>query len=211
MIWIYERTKISQSGNDAPVVCAKMICDTFAELPAVNYSQDFTLGIGSEAHVIENDADYEMKSEGTWVRSYPNKIQVDMSGYYTSAQTDSAISTALTNYYTQAQTDAAIAAANYFVRGTQIVATSDAHFNVKGITTKGAWYFGQSLVQYMDNMPASYPVQGGQIRVVENQGTNRFIMELTSNSVAASGKVWRCWYTSGGWGDWYLFEGTLDV
>ena len=35
----------------------------------------------------------------------------DLSGYYTSQQTDAAISTALASYYTKTQTDAAITAA----------------------------------------------------------------------------------------------------
>lgn len=192
-------------------IVGKIYCDAFSDLPAVNaFSQYGTLTVSSKAYVIATGEEYMLDGSGTWIKQ-PGKFSLDLSGYYTSTQTDSAISTALTNYYTQSQVDTAVAAANYFVRGTQVVATSDNHFNVKGITAKGAWYFGQSLVQYMDNMPPSYPVQGGQIRVLENQGTNRFIMEITSNSVAASGKVWRCWYTSNGWGDWYLFDGTLDV
>lgn len=205
-------TLYNYASVGAGEIVGQCYCDSVSELPATTDFSEGTLVSPSECIVINDSDKYILNSVGVWKKQKTGStVTLDMSGYYTSAQTDSAISTALTNYYTQSQVDTAVAAANYFVRGTQVVATTDNHFNVKGITTKGAWYFGQSLVQYMDNMPPSYPVQGGQIRVLENQGTNRFIMEITSNSVAASGKVWRCWYTSNGWGDWYLFEGTLDV
>ena len=128
----------------------------------------------------------------------------DLGDYYTSTQTDSAISTALSTYTTDTLNKAVA-----YDRGQQILATTDEHFNVFGITTRGAWYFGASVVQYMDNMPSTFPSSGGgQIRVYENQGTNRFLMEITANSVAGSGKIWRCWYTSNGWGSWYEFSGT---
>ena len=154
-----------------------------------------------------------MTSSGTWVlQPSPMTTQLDLSGYYTSAETDTEISTALASYTDTAGMTAAIAAANYFLRGSQITATSDNHFDVFGLSQIGAWYFGASVVPYMDNMPTSFPASGGgQIRIIENQGTNRFIMTITANSIAGSGQMWQCWYTANGWGSWYKTTMTVDT
>ena len=161
-----------------------------------------------------------MNSSGTWVlQPSPMTTQLDLSGYYTSAETDTEISTALASYTDTAGMTAAIDAANYFLRGSQITATSDSHYDVEKMAPAsdpadlrvGAWYFGQSVVPYLDNMPPSYPAQGGQIRIKENQSQSRFLMEITSNSVAGSGIIWRRWYTSVGWGSWYKTTMTVDT
>ena len=177
--------------------------DTQADLPSATSMDNYTIVTPSELTVVYDGSKWMIDETGTW-RKQPGQFTLDLSGYYTSAQTDSAISTALSTY----TTDTLNKAVSYD-RGTQILATTDEHFNVFGITTRGAWYFGASVVQYMDNMPSTFPSSGGgQIRVYENQGTNRFLMEITANSVAGSGKIWRCWYTSAGWGSWYEFSGT---
>ena len=193
-----------------------VICDTDSDLPAYDYFSGVNLYMGSKAHVIQTDKDYMLGSDGTWYEQPVVQATLDPSGYYTKAETalaiGSALSLALATYSTTAEMNAAIAAANYFLRGNQITATSDSRFDVESIITAGAWYFGASVVQYMDNMPPSFPATGGgNIRVIENQGTNRFIMEITANSVAGSGIIWRRWYTTSGWGSWYKYEGVVDA
>lgn len=46
-------------------------CDTTADLPNMNYTStadaEVTLVMGSNAHIIEDNTAYEMKSDGTWV------------------------------------------------------------------------------------------------------------------------------------------------
>lgn len=180
--------------------------DTQSDLPSATDLDGYTIVCPSKMTVIYDGSEWIIDETGTW-RKQPGQFTLDISGYYTSAETDAAISTALSDY-----TANTVNKAVSYDRGAQILATSDEHFNVFGITSRGAWYFGASVVQYMDNMPPSFPSSGGgQIRVYENQGTNRFLMEITANSVAGSGKIWRCWYTSNGWGSWYLFSGTVDT
>ena len=190
-----------------------IICDTVSDLPAVNAFSGISLYMGSVADIIQTGDRYKLNSSGTWIKQpAPTTTQLDLSGYYTGAETDAAISAALSSYTDTAGMTAAIAAANFFLRGSQITATSDNHFDIESLITAGAWYFGASVVPYMDNMPPSFPATGGgNIRVIENQGTNRFIMEITANSVAGSGIIWRRWYTTSGWGSWYKFEGVVDV
>ena len=208
--------------------------DTAGDLPAQNDYTGYTIYMGSTFKDISTGDKYEIDSAGNWhLQPSDHTTILDLSGYYTSAEVDSAIASALTAYsttaemtvaigqafavliapyYTAAQTDAAIEANSYFLRGQTITATSDNHFDVFGLAQVGAWYFGASVVQYMDNMPASFPsTGGGNIRIIENQGTNRFLMQLTANSVAGSGVLWYCWYTSSGWGNWYKFSGVIDT
>ena len=197
-----------------------IICDTVSDLPAVNAFSGISLYMGSVADIIQTGDRYKLNSSGTWIKQpAPTTTQLDLSGYYTDAETDAAISAALASYTDTAGMTAAIAAESYYRRGSQITATSDSHYDVEKMAPAsdqadlrvGAWYFGQSVVPYLDNMPPSYPVQGGQIMVRENQSTSRFLMEITSNSVAGAGIIWRRWYTSVGWGSWYRFDGVVDV
>lgn len=70
---IYANPNVRASFRDGYLI-ASFICDTEAELPALNYFADYTLEIGCTAHVIENATDYEMKSDGTWCKA----IQSDL-------------------------------------------------------------------------------------------------------------------------------------
>ena len=197
-----------------------IICDTVSDLPAVNAFSGISLYMGSVADIIQAGDRYKLNSSGTWIKQpAPTTTKIDLSDYYTDTETDAAIIAALASYTDTAGMTAAIAAANYFLRGSQITATSDSHYDVEKMAPAndsadirvGSWFFGASVVQYMDHMPPSFPATGGgNIRIVENQGTNRFIMEITANSVAGSGIIWRRWYTTSGWGSWYKFEGVVD-
>ena len=46
-----------------------IICDDVTDLPnTLTFVSGYTAVIGSEAHVVSNQLDYEMKSDGTWVQ-----------------------------------------------------------------------------------------------------------------------------------------------
>lgn len=64
-----------------PDIIAKYECDTVADLPAQNQTE-FNLQIGTTAHVIDDNAGYQMQSNGTW------RLQRS-AGYYTQSQIDS--------------------------------------------------------------------------------------------------------------------------
>lgn len=63
-----------------------ILCDTAADLPA---SVDgYSVAQGFTAKIIEDGSTYIADSSGTW-KKQPDGIQLDLSGYYTAAQTDS--------------------------------------------------------------------------------------------------------------------------
>ena len=64
-----------------PDIIGKYECDTVTDLPTKNQT-DFNLSIGTTAHVIDDNADYQMQSDGTW------RLQRS-AGYYTQSQIDS--------------------------------------------------------------------------------------------------------------------------
>lgn len=210
--WYYKFDGIQSVGSDVGGI-GVCYADTEADIGTrTDFSGKVLLG-GSTCHAISEGTDWMIDSSGVWHKQPdPHTTQLDLSDYYTDAETDAAISAALASYTDTAGMTAAIAAESYYRRGSQITATSDSRFDVESLITAGAWYFGASVVPYMDNMPTSFPSSGGgQIRVMENQGTNRLIMDITANSVSGSGIIWRRWYTVSGWGSWYRFDGGVDV
>ena len=153
-------------------------CDTAADLPAVSAFSQGDLVQGSKAKDIDTGDEYMMNSGGTWIKQpSPTTTQLDLSGYYTSVQTDSAISSALSDYWTQAetttaigqafgvmiapyytgaQTDTAIAnaiAAEYSKIGTAIPNGADLHsadYDVPG------FYYKVSSANTIINLPANF-------------------------------------------------------
>lgn len=85
---IYTNPNIRASSRDGYVI-ATFIADTVAELPPLNYLTDYTLEIGSTCHVIEDSGDYEMQSNGTWVK----RIPAVLANTYTRAEIDSRFTT----------------------------------------------------------------------------------------------------------------------
>lgn len=85
---IYTNPNIRASSRDGYVI-ATFIADTVAELPPLNYLTDYTLEIGSTCHVIEDSGDYEMQSNGTWVK----RIPAVLANTYTRTEIDSKIAT----------------------------------------------------------------------------------------------------------------------
>lgn len=75
---IYPNPNIRSSYRDGYVI-ATFICDTVADLPALNYFADYTLEIGSTAHVIGNATDYEMQSDGTWCAAHTTDLSAIIS------------------------------------------------------------------------------------------------------------------------------------
>lgn len=45
------------------------VCDDVADLPSFDSTEDYVIQMGSKAHVIANNKDYRMKSDGTWVEN----------------------------------------------------------------------------------------------------------------------------------------------
>lgn len=71
---------VNNYSGGLPILVAEFEVDDVASLPAQNQTT-YSIGIGSTAHVIENNSTYKMQSNGTWVLQYAN-------GYYTETQID---------------------------------------------------------------------------------------------------------------------------
>ena len=84
---IYVNPNVRASYRDGYVI-ATFIADTVSELPATNYLTGYTLEMGSTCHVIENSGDYEMKSDGTWVK----RIPAELANTYTRTEIDNMVS-----------------------------------------------------------------------------------------------------------------------
>ena len=63
-----------------------ILCDTTADLPATVDGYSVTQGF--TAKIIEDGSTYIADTSGTW-KKQPDGIQLDLTGYYTAAQTDS--------------------------------------------------------------------------------------------------------------------------
>lgn len=86
------------------------IVDAQSDLPGVNDLSPYKITSPSTCYVIADGSKWMLNSGDLWVQQ-PAGVSLDLSGYYTSAQTDSAISTALSGYATSVEVTADIAAA----------------------------------------------------------------------------------------------------
>lgn len=77
----YARAKADLTGN---LVRAEILCDTAADLPAVNAFSGYELLQGSKSHVIDDNNDYMLDSGGSW-HPYGG---TDWQNVYTKSETD---------------------------------------------------------------------------------------------------------------------------
>ena len=92
-------------GADKSYQTCYFECDSASDLPAQNQS-DYVIDIGSEAHDIDQNAKYMMKSNGTWT------LQEAGTAAYTKAETDALLADKAdkSTTYTKTQTDNLLAA-----------------------------------------------------------------------------------------------------
>lgn len=101
-------------------VVVSLVVDKEADLPAQNALGNNQIMVApSICHCTKESTDWQMDSTGAWFRQKSTQdvnatVQLDLSNYYTSEETDQAIEDAidnidLSNYYTKTQTDIKIA------------------------------------------------------------------------------------------------------
>lgn len=95
---VFAKAKADLSANLARAI---ILCDTVADLPAVNAFTGYELIWGSTAHVIDDNQDYMMDSLGNW---YPDGGTV-WQNVYTKTETDTLLN-AKQDTLTSAQLDA---------------------------------------------------------------------------------------------------------
>ena len=198
-------------------IIGQCCCDTAAELPAVNaFSSIGTLVATSTCRVIDESATYQLNTQGVWKKKTDaTSVALDLSGYYTSAQTDSAISAALSDYYTDAQTDAAIAAALAGYYNPNISPSSIS--NGTDIFTLSAGVYAKATsVNTLVNLPSDFTGNYDafllfvRLAFTGNTWRRQFILFPVSNSGAWETRL--CYRnnetsTQGTFGSWVRFDG----
>lgn len=89
-------------------VRAVLIADTASDLPSS--TTDLIWLLGSSAKVVDDGSEYYINSNGVWVQQ-PSSNQLDLTGYYTSAETDTLLA-GKQDSLTSAQIDAINTAVN---------------------------------------------------------------------------------------------------
>lgn len=176
-------------------------CDTQADLPGAD---DFTchLMLGTKAEVMDGTR-WRMKSDGTWEQQpAPNTTQLDLSGYYTTAQVD-ALDAGL-----QSQIDL-----TYKLNTSTVLADPDPDHSVYAdlwdTTLPFGTYIRTSDVSNVQHLPTGFT---GGFKVVIERGLTNARRVLTLFKISGTGSVgnefYRCILGSGGTGTWYMYSGT---
>ena len=176
-------------------------CDTQADLPGAD---DFTchLMLGSRAEVMDGTV-WRMKSNGTWEQQpAPNTTQLDLSGYYTTAQVD-ALAASL-----QSQIDL-----TYKLNTSSVLTDPDpdqgVYADLWDMTLPFGTYLRSSNVSDVQHLPTGF---SGGFKVVIERGLTNVRRVLTLYKVSGSGSVgdefYRCILGTGGTGTWYKYSGT---
>ena len=176
-------------------------CDTQTDLPGAD---DFTchLMLGSKAEVMDGTV-WRMKSDGTWEQQpAPNTTQLDLSGYYTTAQVD-ALDAGL-----QSQIDL-----TYKLNTSTVLADPDpdngVYADLWDTTLPFGTYLRSSNVSNVQHLPTGFT---GGFKVIIERGLTNARRVLTLFKVSGTGSVgdefYRCILGTGGTGTWYKYTGT---
>lgn len=201
-------------------IIGQCYADTAADLPAASDFPQYGLLIAtSTCHCIAEDITYQMDGSGAWHPKHTG-ISLDLSGYYTSAEVDSAISSALSGYYTAAQVNSAIGVAlsDYYtsaevdeaISANNLGTAGAADENLNNFTEIGHRYWSASNANSLANRPLgtqpgafsaqNFPIgidpqnprvlQMGVYNVVSGVAQNRIFLRILSSS------GWSGWYES---------------
>lgn len=192
-------------------VLGHVICDTVADLPAPTDFTGQVLVMGSWADIIQTGDSYKMHSDGTWeLQPAPTTTQLDLSGYYTSAEVDSAISTALSAYTNTTDMNNAINTAimvtQYTNRGTEPADGTDI------LSLPVGRYFKSSAAQTLVNTPSTFNGQACVFDIRNTTTTTGTRMRIDFYSCAPSNEP-HYWFavkagTLADWKPWIEMTGT---
>ena len=180
----------SFSSGDADIF-GVVICDTQSDLPAQNHFTGYSLFMGSVAEVVEDGTKWKMNSSGTWKQQPADaSVALDLSGYYTSAQVDAAINTA-------------IMSTQYINRGTEIGADGA---DLDTLETAGK-YFCSAYATACTNLPSDFSGLAFTLKVEHMTTTTgnrlrQILMPAAAPSNVPIPKIWIRYKTGSGTGTW---------
>ena len=160
--WIvkYESKGNVSSGSDIlELALAQCIADSETDLPSQDAFTGKRLYKGSTCKCLQECTEWELNSSAVWKKQESaNSVTLDLSGYYTSAQVDAAITaavnSALASYTTTADMNTAINTAimttQYTNRGTEPADGADI------LDLPVGRYFKSSNAQTLVNIPSTF-------------------------------------------------------
>lgn len=187
-------------GSEQEIV-VDIIIDTPLDLPAQNALSPYKIVCPSTARCVSGER-FMMRSNGSWVQQPDTHLALDLTGYYTIAQTDSAIASAVLSFQNTAD--------NRYKRiGTgETVADGT---NLDKLTQPGK-YRNANANNGCSNMPSEVAGRPFTVDVENTYSSSRSRQTLW---LGQSGFIdrfyWRTQYTSGGvavWSSWYKVTGT---
>lgn len=210
---LYKTEQVGDFASGTVDVIGHVICDTTADLPtSTEFQTDgVTLLMGSTADIIQDGTRYKMDSSGTWVQQ-PSEFQLDLTSYYTSAQTDAAIAAALSSYptYTDVTNEITLAMTNVY----QLDTWQEIPNNTDLLTLPIGRYVKVTGLNTLVNRPTGYT--GGILLIVERIGNNStpngrrritlFPISESFNTVSHYCILENA-TTPNTWGSWVRFDG----
>ena len=214
MNFLADVTPVGTFTSGTQDVIGLVICDDVSDLPAYNAFSGFELKMGSKAEIIADGSKYRMDSTGTWILQTEG-VTLDLTGYYTSAEVDAAINTALASYTNTAGMNTAINTAimstQYINRGTELSSSGE---DLNDITTPGR-YFTSAYANLMTNMPSNFSGLAFTMIVEYTTTTtgNRIRQTIYPAAAPINTPVPHFWQRimtgSSVWRDWVDFQGTI--
>lgn len=124
---------VPASSTYQPILC-KFECDTIADLPSLHFN-GYELIVGSEAHIVQDNTIYKIKSDGTWVIQDESPFK----DVYTKSEVDNLLS----DYTTTADQQVIDAAQNADITALETILTNITDIHLIRNTTQN--YIGLSI------------------------------------------------------------------
>lgn len=193
--------KVTINSVQYDSVVGVLFADTYADLPSRIIGTK-ALAISSTCTVVDTGLKYMMDTYGNW-NLMPTGVQLDLTGYYTSAETDTEISDAITDFQTNT------ADHRYLRVGTGTSIADGTNLNT--CTTLGK-FRNSNASNGCRNMPLEVAGRPFTLTVENMYGNQRYKQTLWLGQANYVDRFyWRIMTTNDtdtGWSDWYKVTGT---
>lgn len=202
MIITERKVQTSYTGTDQNITVYGFV-DVVTDLPAYNYFNGFRIFPPSKMTVIDTSTDYRIDEAGNWypVNDSGNvSVTLDLTGYYTSTETDTEISDAITDFQNN------IADHRYLRIGTGTAVSNGTDLNTLKILGK---YRNSNANNGCRNMPLEVSGRPFTLTVENMYGASRYKQTLwLGQALVVDRWYYRIMTNDTDWSDWYKVEGT---
>lgn len=232
--------KLGEVSGSNQYIVIKALVDSPSDLPALNVLDPYILAAPSEITCINDSSRWILNEAGVWKQQVSDtQVSIDLSGYYTAAQTDNLfytktyIDTTLDNYYTKTyidinyyekvEIDGRIEDLTTLANGKMPLKFADYTTipdgaNIGYGTTAGNYttpgvYVRTTSSAGIAGRPSDY--QAAFLLIVRNTSAESRYQQELYPLANVSGSVqhffYKRYYTAAGWQDWSKFEGTATA